>query len=258
MIVLKSPAEIEKMRFSGQIVANVLDAVQEKVRPGASTWDLEEVADRMVREADAKPAFKGYRVGRHVFPCCLCISVNHEVVHGIPSKTRILEEGDIVSVDFGVCKNGYFGDSARTFAVGQLDDTAATLLQVTQDALHKGIAKMDASHRLQDIGAAIEAHVIEHGFSVVRDFVGHGIGRGLHEEPQVPNFGKPNRGIRLKAGMVFAVEPMVNVGSQEVTILDDGWTVVTEDRKLSAHFEHTIAITDNGPDILTLSSAHIG
>lgn len=253
MIVLKSPSEIETMRFSGQIVANVLDAVGEAVKPGVSTWELEEIADAMCTKAKAKPAFKGYRVGKNVFPCCLCISVNEEVVHGIPSRDRILEEGDIISVDFGVQKNGYFGDSARTFAVGQLGPQARKLLDVTLESLMRGIAMMDAQHRLQDIGSAIQNYVEEHRFTVVRDFVGHGIGRGLHEEPQIPNFGKPGRGLRLRPGMVFAIEPMVNVGTHEVEILDDGWTVVTLDRGLSAHFEHTIAITENGPDILTRS-----
>jgi methionyl aminopeptidase len=167
----------------------------------------------------------------------------------------VLQEGDIVSVDFGVQKDGYFGDSARTFGVGNLAPETAKLLEVTRDSLHKGIAKMDTDHRLYDIGHAIEQHVIANDFSVVRDFVGHGIGRGLHEEPQIPNFGKPGRGIRLKAGMVFAIEPMVNIGTHEVEILDDGWTVVTTDRSLSAHFEHTIAITEHGPEIMTLSAA---
>ena len=199
-----------------------------------------------------KAAFKNYRVGRHVFPCCLCISVNEEVVHGIPSKKRILEEGDIVSVDFGVQKNGYFGDSARTFPVGKIDDTAADLLKVTKEALDKGIEQMYATRRLQDIGAAIQQHVESFKFTVVRDFVGHGIGRGLHEDPQVPNYGKPGKGIRLKPGMVLAIEPMVNVGTHEVEVLDDNWTVVTKDRSLSAHFEHTIAITKDGPQILTV------
>ncbi len=254
MIVLKSPAEIEKMRVSGHTVASVLDAVGEAVRPGVSTWELEEIADRMSQEAGGRPAFKNYRVGKHVFPCCLCISVNDEVVHGIPSKERILQEGDIISVDYGIQIDGYFGDSARTFAVGEVSDEAQKLLDVTQESLARGIAMMDSNHRLQDIGSAIESYVLEHNFTVVRDFVGHGIGRELHEDPQIPNFGKPGRGIRLRPGMVFAIEPMVNVGTHEVKILDDGWTVVTCDRSLSAHFEHTIAITENGPDILTLSS----
>lgn len=189
-----------------------------------------------------------------MFPCCLCISVNDEVVHGIPSRDRILQDGDIVSVDFGVQKNGYFGDSARTFAVGQLNAQAEKLLEVTSESLMRGIAMMDPEHRLQDIGSAIQNYVESHQLTVVRDFVGHGIGRGLHEEPQIPNFGKSGRGLRLRPGMVFAIEPMVNVGTHEVEILDDGWTVVTLDRQLSAHFEHTIAITENGPDILTLSA----
>lgn len=254
MIVLKSPSEIEMMRASGQIVASILDAVGAAVKPGVSTWELEEIADAMCIKADAKPAFKGYRVGKHVFPCCLCISVNEEVVHGIPSRERILQEGDIVSVDFGVQKNGFFGDSARTFAVGQVSSDTQRLLDVTSESLMRGIAQMDPEHRLQDIGHAIQSYVETHHFTVVRDFVGHGIGRGLHEEPQIPNFGRSGRGLRLRPGMVFAIEPMVNVGTHEVEILDDGWTVVTCDRKLSAHFEHTIAITENGPDILTLSA----
>jgi len=254
MIVLKSPSEIETMRISGQIVASVLNAVGEAVKPGVSTWELEEIADAMCHKEKAKPAFKGYRVGKHVFPCCLCISVNDEVVHGIPSRDRILQDGDIVSVDFGVQKNGYFGDSARTFAVGQLNAQAEKLLEVTSESLMRGIAMMDPEHRLQDIGSAIQNYVESHQLTVVRDFVGHGIGRGLHEEPQIPNFGKSGRGLRLRPGMVFAIEPMVNVGTHEVEILDDGWTVVTLDRQLSAHFEHTIAITENGPDILTLSA----
>lgn len=252
MIILKREDEIERMRQSGRFVAEVLDTLGEMIKPGISTWDLEFVANSMVEKARVKPAFKGYRVGRHVFPCCLCISVNEEVVHGIPSSRRILGDGDIVSIDFGIQKDGYYGDSARTFAVGEIDDTAANLLKVTRESLDKGIEQMYPSRRLQDIGAAIQQHVEAHGFSVVRDFVGHGIGRGLHEDPQVPNYGKPGKGPRLKAGMVLAIEPMVNVGTAEVEVLDDNWTVVTCDRRLSAHFEHTIAITEDGPQILTV------
>lgn len=253
MIVLKRPHEIEKMRASGRIVATILDAVEEAVRPGVTTWDLEAIADRMVSKAGARAAFKGYRVGRQVFPCCLCISVNHEVVHGIPSSDRVLEEGDIVSVDMGVQKDGYYGDSARTIAVGEVSEQTKTLLTVTRESLMKGIAKMTTQHRLEDIGAAVQKHAEAAGFSIVRDFVGHGIGRNLHESPQVPNYGTPGRGRRLKAGMVLAVEPMVNVGTHEVKVLSDGWTVVTRDQQYSAHFEHTVAITDKGPEILTLS-----
>jgi methionyl aminopeptidase len=253
MIVLKRPHEIEKMKAAGQIVARILDAVEEAVQPGITTWDLEAIADRMVNEAGARAAFKGYRVGRQVFPCCLCISVNHEVVHGIPSPDYVLKEGDIVSVDMGVQKDGYYGDSARTIPVGQVSEQTETLLRVTRESLMKGIAKMTTKHRLEDIGAAVQQHAEAAGFSIVRDFVGHGIGRNLHESPQVPNYGTPGRGRRLKAGMVLAVEPMVNVGTHEVKVLSDGWTVVTRDHQLSAHFEHTVAITDNGPQILTLS-----
>lgn len=253
MIVLKSPTEIEKMRVAGRIVAQVLLAVEEAIRPGISTWDLEVIADALCQETQSRPAFKGYRVGKHVFPCCLCISINEEVVHGIPSRERILQEGDIVSIDFGVQKDGYFGDSARTFAVGRVDEETQRLLDVTQESLNRGIAQMDKNHRLQDIGAAIQSYVEQYQFSIVRDYVGHGIGQKLHEDPQVPNFGQPGRGVRLRPGMVFAIEPMVNAGTHEVVTLDDGWTVVTQDRKNSAHFEHTIAITEHGPDILTLS-----
>ena len=255
MIILKTPSEIEKMRVSGRIVADVLDAVGDIIKPGISTWELEEVAVTMCEDAKVRPAFKNYRVGKNVFPACLCISINEEVVHGIPSKKRILQDGDIVSVDFGIEKDSFFGDSARTFPVGTINKTAAKLLKTTQESLEAGIFQMDTKHRLQDIGAAVQNHVESRGFSVVRDFVGHGIGRELHEDPQIPNFGKSGRGIRLRPGMVFAIEPMVNVGSYDVEVLGDGWTVVTSDRKLSAHFEHTIAITENGPDILTLSSA---
>ncbi len=252
MIILKRKSEIELMRESGNIVARILDAVGELVEPGISTWDLEVLANEIIVKEGVKPAFKGYRVGNNVFPAALCVSVNEEVVHGIPSPKRILKEGDIVSIDFGIEKNGYFGDSARTFPVGKVSKQAEKLLKVTKDALFKGIEQMYPGNRLQDIGAAVQQHVEKHGFSVVRDFVGHGIGRRLHEDPQVPNYGTFGKGIRLKAGMVIAVEPMVNVGTFEVEVLEDGWTVVTQDRQLSAHFEHTIAITDDGPQILTL------
>lgn len=255
MIVLKRPKEIEKMKRSGQIVAEVLDAVEALVEPGISTWVLEQKAQELVDKYEVKPAFKGYKVGSNVFPACLCISINEEVVHGIPSKKRILKEGDIVSVDFGLQKDGYFGDSARTFPVGKVSDEAAKLLTVTKASLEKGIAQMLVANRLQDIGAAIQSHAEKNDFSIVRDFVGHGIGRNLHEEPQIPNYGTPGRGVRLRPGMVFAIEPMLNLGVPDVEILSDGWTVVTKDRKISAHFEHTVALTENGPLILTASSA---
>lgn len=254
MIILKRPQEIAAMRESGQFVAHVLDRVEEMIQPGISTWDLEVVAESMLQKADAKAAFKGYRVGRHVFPCCLCVSINEEVVHGIPSPTRFLRDGDLVSVDFGAQINGYYGDAARTFPVGQIRPEAAELLRVAKESLDKGIEQMYASRRLQDIGAAIQLHVEAHHFHVVRDFVGHGIGRGLHEDPQVPNYGTPGKGIRLRAGMVLAIEPMVNMGTSEVEVLDDGWTVVTCDRLPSVHVEHTIAITENGPMVLTKSN----
>jgi methionyl aminopeptidase len=252
MIILKRKNEIELMRQSGHFVAQVLDTLEDKVKPGITTWDLETIANDMVEKAGVKPAFKNYRVGNQIFPCCLCISVNEEVVHGIPSQKRVLEEGDIVSVDFGVRKNGYFGDSARTFSVGKIKPELQLLLDVTKESLHRAIEIMTPSHRLQDIGATIQTFVEKHELTIVRDFVGHGIGKELHEEPQVPNYGTFGKGLRLKAGMVLAIEPMVNLGSENVEVCDDGWTVVTCDRQPSAHFEHTIAITHDGPEILTL------
>ena len=257
MIVLKRPKEIEQMKTASRIVADLHDAIEAAVRPGISTWDLEMIAEGIIKETASKPAFKNYRVGRHVFPCCLCISVNEEVVHGIPSKDRILKNGDIVSVDFGTQKDGFFGDSAWTYPVGEIDEESKLLLKVTEEALYKGIEYMVPGNRLQDIGAAIQQHAEQYNFGIVRDFVGHGIGRKLHEDPQVPNYGTFGRGPRLKAGMVLAVEPMINLGTEEVEVLKDGWTVVTKDRKRSAHFEHTIAITKDGPLILTQRSGNI-
>ncbi len=251
MIILKSPQEIEKIREAGKIVVEVLKTVEEKIQPGISTWELEEIAERLSKKYRARPAFKNYRVGKNVFPACLCISINEEVVHGIPSKKRILREGDIVSVDFGVEKDGYYADSARTFPVGEIDSLSQKLLDVTLEALNRGIAQMRPGNHLQDIGAAIQSYVESHNFSVVRDFVGHGIGRKLHEDPQIPNYGTPGKGVKLREGMVFAIEPMVNLGTGEVKILKDGWTVITRDKKRSAHFEYTAAITKDGPQILT-------
>jgi len=246
MIVLKAPWEIEKMRRSNKIVAEVLAALKEAVKPGVTTMELNELAERLCIKKGARPAFKGYRN----FPYSLCVSVNEEIVHGLPSKRR-LQEGDIVSLDFGVYYDGYYGDAAITVPVGRVSERAKRLLEVTEKALYKGIEQARVGKRLFDISAAIQSYVEAHGYSVVRQFVGHGIGRSLHEDPQVPNFGEPGKGVKLKVGMVLAIEPMVNEGTYEVEILEDGWTAVTKDRKLSAHFEHTVAITENGPEILS-------
>ncbi len=247
MIFLKSPWEIEKMRRSNAIVAETLQRLREIVKPGITTAELDHFAEEFCRKKGAKPAFKGYRG----YPFSLCVSVNEEVVHGFPSKKRILKEGDIVSLDFGVVCDGYYGDAAITVPVGKISKKAQMLLKVTEMALYKGIEQATVGHRLGDISSAIQQWVETHGFAVVRQFVGHGIGKSLHEDPQVPNFGRPGKGVKLKEGMVIAIEPMVNEGTYEVEILDDGWTAVTKDRKLSAHFEHTIAITKNGPEILS-------
>lgn len=246
MIFLKAPWEIEKMRRSNRVVAEVLAALREAIRPGMATLELNMLAEELCAKKSAKPAFKGYRG----YPFSLCVSVNEAVVHGFPSE-RKLKEGDIVSLDFGVLLDGYYGDAAITVPVGKVSERAKRLLRVTEEALYKGIEQTKAGHYLYDISAAIQRHAESHGYAVVRQFVGHGIGRALHEDPQVPNFGKPGRGVKLKAGMVLAIEPMINEGTYEVEILADGWTAVTKDRKLSAHFEHTVAITENGPEILS-------
>ncbi len=247
MIILKRPEEIEKIRVACQIVARILAEVSEKVKPGVTTFELDKLSEKLAKKQKAKPAFKGYRG----YPYSLCTSVNAEVVHGLPSKTRVLNEGDIISLDFGVVKDGYYGDAAVTLPVGKVSEEAMALIEVTREALYRGIAKADPRHRLFDISHAIQSYVESHGFSVVREFVGHGIGRSLHESPQIPNFGKKGHGVRLKPGMVLAIEPMINQGVHEVEILADNWTAVTKDGKLSAHFEHTIAITEDGPEILT-------
>jgi methionyl aminopeptidase len=247
-VVLKSQDEIEKMRRAGQVVREVLELVRSHVKPGVTTLDLEKVAETRLKELGVKAAFKGY----HGYPCALCTSVNNEVVHGIPSKKRVLQEGDIVSVDFGVVIDGFYGDSAITVPVGEkIAPEAEKLLRVTEESLKAGIAVVKPGATLGDIGAAVQSVVEAQGFSVVRDFVGHGIGSSMHEEPQVPNYGEPGRGMKLKAGMVIAIEPMVNVGKPEVRVLRDGWTAVTDDGSMSAHFEHTVAVTDTGARILT-------
>jgi len=246
-VVLKSSQEIEKMRRAGQVVREVLELVRSKVKPGATTFDLEKAAEARLKELDVKAAFKGY----HGYPCALCTSVNSEVVHGIPSPKRVLKEGDIVSVDFGVVVEGYYGDAAITVPVGAIDEKAARLLKTTEESLQAGIAAVRPGATLGDVGAAVQKVVEGQGFSVVRDFVGHGIGVQMHEDPQVPNFGEAGQGMRLKAGMVIAIEPMVNAGRPDVRVLDDGWTAVAADGSMSAHFEHTVAVTATGARVLT-------
>jgi methionyl aminopeptidase len=246
MVILKLPDEIEKARRSNHIVAEVLNRLREKVKPGVRTRELDKLAAEIAEKRGAKPAFKGY----NGYPYALCVSINEVVVHGMPSE-RILEEGDIVGLDFGVCYQGFFGDAAITLPLGKVTQEALRLMRVTEDSLYAGIAQAKAGNRLGDISASVQNIVEAAGYSVVRDFVGHGIGKSLHEEPQIPNFGKKGRGIELKSGMILAVEPMVNEGNYNVQVLQDGWTVVTKDGSLSAHFEHSIAITDNGPEILS-------
>jgi len=251
--VLKTHIEIDKLRRANAVVAEVLVACGEIVRPGLTTWALEEEARRILEKRKAKSAFLHYQPASDMspYPTVLCVSVNEEVVHGIPSRDRVLQDGDIVSVDFGAFKDGYCGDAARTFAVGTVSSIAQRLMDATEQALADGIAMAQPGNRLQDIGYAVQMRAEEDGFSVVRQFVGHGIGRAMHEEPQVPNFGRPGRGMRLRPGLVIAIEPMVNEGDWEVEILDDGWTAVTIDGKLSAHFENSIAITPDGPIVLS-------
>jgi len=249
VIVCKSPAELERMRTANALVADVLAELARMVAPGVTTKDLDAAAEKLVRDGGAEPAFKGYRG----YPCTLCASVNEQVVHGIPSN-RALGEGDIISLDMGVKLNGFYGDSAVTVPVGRVSDEAAMLLRVTRESLEKGIAQVRLGGRISDIGHAIQQHVEAHGFSVVREFVGHGIGAALHEEPQIANYGEPGRGPRLAEGMTLAIEPMVNVGRPAVKVLADGWTAVTKDGSLSAHFEHTVAVTKTGPLVLTRRS----
>jgi methionyl aminopeptidase len=246
VIVCKSPAEIERMRAANALVAEVLAELARIVAPGVTTLDLDAAAETLVRAGGAEPAFKGYRG----YPSTLCASVNEQVVHGIPSK-RALVEGDIISLDMGVKLNGFYGDSAVTVPVGRVSEQAETLLRVTRESLEKGIAQVRLGGRISDIGHAIQLHVEAHGLSVVREFVGHGIGSSLHEEPQIANYGEPGRGPRLAEGMTLAIEPMVNVGRPAVKVLSDGWTAVTKDGSLSAHFEHTVAVTKDGPLVLT-------
>ncbi len=247
-IVYKSKGEIEKIRASSRLVAETLQRLSEAIRPGRTTIELDRLAESCVTKHGAVAAFKGYRG----FPASVCVSINEEVVHGIPSPSRRLEEGDIVSLDFGVLKDGYYGDAALTVPVGDVNDEAQRLLRIARESLYNGIDQAKEGAHLGDISHAIQQHAEGAGYFVVRAFVGHGIGAHLHEAPQVPNFGPPGQGPTLRPGMVLAIEPMVNAGTHDVRTLDDKWTVVTADRSLSAHFEHTIAITNNGTEILTL------
>lgn len=246
MIELKTSGQLDKMRRAGRIVAETLSLMKQAVQPGATTLELDRLAEDYIRKCGAIPAFKGY----NGFPATLCTSVNEQVVHGIPSL-RKLQLGDIISIDCGAVIDGYFGDAAITLPVGDISLELRQLLKVTEESLMLGIDQAKIGCRLQDISNAVQTHVEGCGFSVVRDYVGHGIGKAMHEEPQIPNFGRPGRGPRLEVGMVLAIEPMVNLGKFEVHTLEDHWTVVTRDRKASAHFEHTVAITVNGPEILT-------
>ena len=247
MITLKSAQEIDMMREAGQIVGQTLQILRKAIKPGITTAQLDALAKRKIESCNAQPAFLGYRG----FPASICASLNEEVVHGIPGLRR-LKNGDIISIDVGVYYKGYYGDAAVTFPVGEVSPQALELLEVTEQSLHEGLSKAYPGKRLQDISHAIQNYVESRGYSVVRNYVGHGIGSEMHEEPQVPNFGLPGKGPRLEAGMVLAIEPMVNVGTWEVETLKDDWTVVTADRSLSAHFEHTVAILEDGPTILTL------
>ncbi|QWB99864.1 type I methionyl aminopeptidase [Mycoplasmatota bacterium] len=247
MIKLKSNREIELMREAGLIVALAHQAAKNYIKPGISTKDLDDLIERVIRENDAIPSFKNY----NGFPASACISINEEVVHGIPSKKRIIKEGDIVSVDIGAIYKGYHGDSAWTYACGEISDQAKQLLSGTEESLFKGLEFAKAGNRLSDISHAIQKHAEKLGYSVVREFVGHGVGRELHEDPQIPNFGLPGRGPKLKAGMTLAIEPMINLGNKDVRVLTDGWTAVTRDKSISAHFEHSILITKTGYEILT-------
>lgn len=246
MIYLKSPAEIAIMRKNGAILRDCLEKAAEMVKPGVKKEDIDHAVEAMILKSGAKPAFKGF----HGYPASTCLSVNEEVVHGMPNE-RVLEEGDICGVDIGVLRDGYYVDAARTLPVGEISADARKLLQVTKEALQRGIAKARIGNRLSDISHDVEKFALENGFSVVKTLVGHGIGQRMHEEPQVPNFGPPSQGPKLEEGLVIAIEPMINIGEADVFTKDDGWTVVTVDGALSAHFEDTIAITKDGPEILT-------
>ncbi|PAB58195.1 type I methionyl aminopeptidase [Anaeromicrobium sediminis] len=246
MIIIKSKKEIEYMKEAGKIVAYTHELLREYIKPGITTKELDHIAENEIRKHGAIPAFKGY----HGFPATICASINEEVVHGIPGL-KTLEDGDIISIDIGAVINGYYGDAARTHAVGNVSEEASRLIQVTKQSFYEGLKFCKEGYRLSDISHAVQKYVEENGFSVVRDFVGHGIGQNMHEDPQIPNYGLPGKGPRLKSGMVLAIEPMVNMGSYHVKTLLDNWTVVTIDGKYSAHYEHSVAITEDEPIILT-------
>ncbi|RHW57753.1 type I methionyl aminopeptidase [Clostridium botulinum] len=248
MIIIKTDSEIEYMVKAGKIVAEALDTLEKHVKPGISTGELDRIAEEIILGKNAKPSFKGY----YGFPASICASVNNEVVHGIPNKDRILNEGDIISIDCGAILNGYQGDAARTFPVGNVSEEAAKLIEVTKNSFFKGIEKAKVGNRLTDISAAIQEYVESYGLSIVRDYVGHGIGKNMHEDPEIPNFGRPGRGPKLSKGMCLAIEPMVNIGDFNVKVEPNKWTVVTVDGSLSAHYENTVAILDDGPKITTL------
>jgi methionyl aminopeptidase len=248
MIIIKNDNEIEYMRRAGKVVSDTLARLEEVIKPGITTAEIDRLAEELILEQGAIPSFKGY----HGFPASICASVNNEVVHGIPDS-RVLQSGDIISIDCGAMLNGYHGDAARTIPVGNISEKAAMLIKVTEESFFEGIKKAVIGNRLTDISYEIQKYVENYGFSVVRDYVGHGIGRNMHEDPEVPNFGKPGRGPKLVKGMMLAIEPMVNMGKFYVRTLSNDWTVVTEDGSLSAHYENTIAILENGPEILTLN-----
>lgn len=248
MIIIKTDREIELMRRAGKLVSETLSEIESTIKPGISTKELDRIAEKYITKHNAKPSFKGY----YGFPASICTSVNEEVVHGIPSKNKVLREGDIISVDCGAILDGYHGDAARTFAVGKVSIEAEKLIEVTKESFFKGIEKAVSGNRLTDISADVQDYVERFGFSVVRDYVGHGIGSNMHEDPEIPNYGKAGRGPKLVKGMVLAIEPMVNIGKYNVTVQSNNWTVVTVDGSLSAHYENTIAILEDGPEILTL------
>ncbi len=248
-IYLKTESEIAKLRDANQAVCEVLDALEDAVKPGVTTWELNELAERKLKQLGATSAFKGY----HGYPAVLCTSVNNVVVHGIPRKDEVLAEGDIIGIDFGCFRQGFCGDSARTVPVGKVSAAAKALVDATRDSLERAIAACVPGSRLGDVGFAVQSYVEAKGYSVVRSFVGHGIGRQMHEDPQVPNYGKPGSGKRLSEGLVIAVEPMVNAGGPDVVVRDDQWTAETKDGSLSAHFEHSVAVTKNGPIVLSRS-----
>jgi methionyl aminopeptidase len=249
MIKIKTKEDVWKMQKAGSIVADVLSMIEEYIKPGLSTWDLDQAAEKLIRKSGAVPSFKGY--GNPPFPGSVCASIDHEVVHGIPSKNRIIEEGMLVSIDVGAYIDGFHGDAARTFAVGQVSQDKLDLLRVTEECFWKGLELARPGNRLGDLSAAVQKHAEDHGYGVVRELTGHGIGRDLHEDPDLPNYGRAGHGVRLEAGMVLAMEPMINLGTRRIALEADGWTIVTADGKPSSHYENTFAITEDGPLILT-------